>query len=320
MLKKMRLGSPACGLRVGQLAARDGALRVAILLTSHNRANCTLQCLRALESQEFRAGVVVFIFLVDDGSTDGTAEQVQEHFRTVRVIRGNGQLYWCGGMSVAFAEAINGDFDYFVFINDDTMLFSDAIQSLIDTSVLLAGDAIRKPIVVGATLNPSRNEVTYGGWVRTRGWNRLKLRKLPYSIHPQSCDTFNGNCVLIPRHVAQTTGNLDKAFTHGMGDMDYGFRARNLGHALWVAGGAVGICELNQGKGLWTDPTLRLRDRWAQLLGPKGLPVQEWRVFTRRHAGPLWLIAWLQPYIQFWIKGLFFKVRFALSTGVIPKL
>jgi hypothetical protein len=38
---------------------------------------------------------------------------------------------------------------------------------------------------------------------------------------------------------------------------------------------------------------------------PKGLPPQEWSVFARRHAGVLWPIYWLLPYMRLFITSIF---------------
>ncbi len=112
------------------------------------------------------------------------------------------------------------------------------------------------------------------------------------------CDTCNFNCVLVPRDVAVRVGNLDAAFTHRMGDFDYGLRARHAGCSLWVAPGYVGECFANSGKGLWVEDAIGARELWRRLLGPKGLPPREWLVFTSRHFGPLWPAHFVWPYLK----------------------
>jgi GT2 family glycosyltransferase len=113
---------------------------------------------------------------------------------------------------------------------------------------------------------------------------------------PRECETFNGNVVLVPEVVRQAVGNLDGAFTHSMADTDYGLRARSLACEVWVAPGSTGECALNVAKGRRRDPAAPLHERKRIVRGPKGLPLREWLVFTRRHAGPLWPIFWLSPY------------------------
>ena len=43
-----------------------------------------------------------------------------ERHPDVRLLRGNGQLYWNGGMRRAFGEAMAADYDYYLWMNDDT--------------------------------------------------------------------------------------------------------------------------------------------------------------------------------------------------------
>jgi len=50
--------------------------RIAILFTCHNRRVKTLSCLNSIEKQAAQGWGKPDIYLVDDGSTDGTAEAV----------------------------------------------------------------------------------------------------------------------------------------------------------------------------------------------------------------------------------------------------
>ena len=101
------------------------AVQIAALMTCHNRKDTTLACLRELMSQAgVNDTVKLQIYLIDAGSTDGTIEAIQEHFPDIHLIRSDSGLFWCGGMRVAFDEAMKGDHDYFLWLNDDTVLQS----------------------------------------------------------------------------------------------------------------------------------------------------------------------------------------------------
>jgi GT2 family glycosyltransferase len=276
-------------------------MRIAVLLTCFNRRDATLGCLRRLSAQILPSAHPLSIFMVDDGSTDGTSDAVLAQFPDVRIIRGMGGLFWNGGMRVAFAEAIASDFDAFLLLNDDTMLDPDAIERLATEMAPLGPDY--GAIVVGAVADPCSNVVNYGGWVRTSRTVPAKLALLGYSPHRQTCDTFNANCVLVGRRVASELGNLDPGFTHGMGDFDYGLRAGAADIPIVVLPGTVGECPTNTGTGLWVDKSLPLRRRWALLSGPKGLPPREWLRYCIRHGGPVWPALWLKPYLEFWFDG-----------------
>lgn len=272
-------------------------MRISVLLTCHNRRAKTLECVRRLVAQEHVAGEVRAI-LLDDGCTDGTADAVRAEFPQVRLLHGDGQLYWCGGMRMAFAEAIRENPDYYLWLNDDVLLDPGALESLMETHKLLAVRGQEASIVVGATGDPDTGLPTYGGVVRCSWWHPFKYRLVPPGPEPLPCDTMNGNCVLLPRSVVQKVGNLDPAFTHAMGDFDYGLRARGAGVAVYVAPGTLGSCPTNAPEGTWQDGTLPLRERWRRVRTPTGLPPREWRVLTRRHGGWFWPLFWVLPYVR----------------------
>ena len=89
---------------------------VAILLTVHNRKEKTYKCLNSVYKNIGKITEYDFdVYLTDDGSTDGTYTMVKENFSKVKVIKGNGNLFWCRGMYVAWKEACNTkDYDYYI--------------------------------------------------------------------------------------------------------------------------------------------------------------------------------------------------------------
>ena len=272
--------------------------RLAVLLTSFNRKLKTLAALEGLFRQNCIEELRVQVFLVDDGSTDGTTEAVKTQFPQVRVIRGDGSLYWTGGMRVAMGEALQRGFDHYLWLNDDTILDSDALRRLLDIEESLRSRGFGTAIVVGSTRDPETGAFTYGGVVRCSRWRSLKFRAVAPSDHSQPCDTMNGNCVLIPRSVAAKVGNLSAEFTHGISDFDYGLRARRMGCTIWVAPGFYGVCARNSMARTWSDATLGLRERWTKLTSAKGLPPREWMTFAYRHAGLMWPAYAAWPYLR----------------------
>ncbi len=272
-------------------------LRIATLLTCHNRRDKTLSCLKALYTQVLDQPVQLSVYLVDDGSTDNTQELVRQAFPEVHILPGNGSLFWNRGMHLAFEAAMKQGYDYYLWLNDDTNLSSNALQSLLEASNRRIESDYKHSIIVGSICDPQTGEFTYGGQVRANRWHQLRCKNLLPNGSLQECHTMNGNCVLIPQDVAQIVGNLDPNFNHRYGDIDYGFRARKLGCSIWITSNYVGTCSGN------TLPPLHERLKWKNLLqSPTGLPFNEHRRFAKKHTGMLWPLYAILPYLGLYLR------------------
>jgi GT2 family glycosyltransferase len=218
--------------------------RLVALLTCHNRVERTVNCLDSLFSQEQTGGLSIEAVLVDAGSTDGTPDAVAERFPQVTVLRRGDDLFWNGGMRVAFAHAHADDPDHYLWLNDDVELDPDAIARLYAAHGELTDRRPAAAIVVGNTRDPQTGQHTYGGLVRPDRLRRMRYSLVEPTAELQQVETMNGNCVLIPRAVAARTGNLAAAYTHGMGDYDYGHRATRAGfESLDHAGDDRHLCS-----------------------------------------------------------------------------
>ena len=298
----------------GVVFAGEGqpAPRTAVLLTCYNRRAITLAALSRLFAQP---GAEKFtVFLLDDNSSDGTPDAVSADFPQVRLLHGDGHLFWCGGMRRAFAAALAEDFDFYLWLNDDTLLEHSAVAAMIATYQDLRTRVGERVLVAGATRDAQTGRVTYGGLVRM-GLHPFRYRMLEPSGAPQPCLTMNGNCVLIPRAVATRVGNLSEEFQHSIGDIDYGLRAQQAGCQVWLAPESIGTCSHNEVQGRFYDSGQSFRRRWKHAMSAKGLPPREHYIFCRRHGGWLWPIYWVLPYLRIVLSSLFARRATRVEAG-----
>ena len=262
--------------------------RIAVLMTCHNRRDTTLSCLHSLRGQTpFREDD---LYLVDDGSKDGTGEAVRRLMPRAHVIAGDGTLFWNGGTNRAWAAAIEAptEYDWYLWLNDDVVLDSGALDRLLADAVMCAGP--REPLVMaGATMSADRESVTYGAHVRPDPARPLRLTLLEPDRVPQMAITISGNAVLVSRVACERLGRLDPGFAHIYGDLDYGLRAEEAGIPVMLAGEPVGVCEANPDAGTWRDPAapraVRVSRRFAMR---KSLHARDWNRLVARHdPGPL---------------------------------
>ena len=286
---------------------------VAVVLTCYNRREKTAACLRALMNQatQLAGRCTLRLVVTDDGSSDDTREMLASEFPQAVVILGDGNLFWAGGMRAAFGHALGEGHDFYLWINDDVELFPNCLQTLLDTHDAQIKATGKSGLVVGSMCN-MQGQFTYGGMVRKgNGWVRRYVQIQPGEA-PLACDTMNGNCVLISRAAAAVLGNMDAAYRHGIGDMDYGLRATRAGIPVWVMPGYVGRCTHDHLiEGSYLDRTLPLAVRWKKITSPKGLAPSAWLIYCRRHAGWLWPLHWAWPYAKVVWTSIVYRLAFS---------
>ncbi|NBO93936.1 MAG: glycosyltransferase family 2 protein [Planctomycetia bacterium] len=271
-------------------------MNIAVVMTCHNRRNLTIACLRSLKEQTILTGEAenkgysLSLWLLDDASTDGTAEAVKKEWPGANITTGDGKRYWCGGMREAWERAAGADPDYFLLMNDDTTLEHDALEQLLR----LAPTPEDRVIAVAAIADPRCGRVVFGGH------KGHKLTPVQPAGKAEECDTMNANCTLITRAVRRSIGGLHSFYTHSMGDFDYGFAASRRGIRIVQSPKVLGFSEPNPTKGTWRDKELSKTERLELLwLSPtRGLPFLEWCTYCFRNHGWRWLYKCFSPTIR----------------------
>jgi GT2 family glycosyltransferase len=273
---------------------------IAILMACHNRKEKTLCCLRNLFACALPENHKLHIFLVDDGSTDGTAENVRENFPQVKIIQGNGHLFWNRGMHLAWKCASKDcDYDFYLWLNDDTNLYVNSLSELLEVSQSKNNEAI---ICGTACAVNDKKSITYGGYGNSAD---VMIRPLIPNGKEQECECFNGNIVLIPKIVFDKIGFNDSFYTHSSGDIDYGLMAEKNGIKSYVSPSILGECEGHLEKiPIWDNLKYPLKKRWQNLHSPFGLNPRELFYFNKKHFGILFAI---RRYISIYVRVLFLR-------------
>lgn len=228
-------------------------MKIAVLIASHNRRDATLGCMSRLLPQ---LGEDDGVYLVDDGSHDGTAAAVAGlKDKRINVINGDGSLFWAKGMRKAWeaADAERKDWDAYLWLNDDMELNGDAMARLFAVN---NGERI----VVG-DFEDSKGEVVYG--MRQGG-------------------LFTGNCVLVPRNVYEKLGMICGGYSHAWADSDYAMMAKRAGIEV-ASAGIVGMAEAHPNRPSLAG--LSLMQRLRLLHDPKGWNVHDLWLYRRRNWG-----------------------------------
>ena len=275
--------------------------KIAVLLTCFNRKDKTLACLHSFYHANMPQGYEFDIYLVDDGSTDGTSEAVKEKYSDIKIILGKGNLFWAGGMRLAWRTALGkGNYYAFLLLNDDVVLFDDFLDNLVKTEEYSLLKHQKAGIYSGATIDSRSNKTTYGGYrIKT---NHLIVRNelLTPTDLPQKCELTNANILWVSKESVDAICIFDERYTHGIADFDYSLRAVRKGIPVYLAPHFGGICLHDHGKP-WKSSSVPLKERIAYLKSPKGIAYNEYLYYIKKHF-PLFL-----PYsfLTLWLKAFF---------------
>lgn len=235
-------------------------VHIAVLMTVYNRKETTLKCLAYFfDAIKLTPNIAYDVFLTDDASTDGTDKAIYQKFPMVNIIKSSGNLFWNRGMINAWSHACNKkQYDFFIWLNDDTFLYDKSVKILLDSS-----NKVNHMAIIGGALKSSvTNKTTYGGKI-----NEIELSP---NKDLQEFEQLNGNFVLIPKVVFDKIGMLDPIYHHAIGDYDYGFRARKKGIKLLLTPEYVGVCDRHDNIPKCYDSKYSIINRFRYLYSPVG--------------------------------------------------
>lgn len=254
-----------------------------VIIPTFNRRDVLFGCLESLLAQDYQN---VKIVVVDDGSSDGTSDHVREKYKSVQILSGDGSRWWSGSINLGLAYVLPrcGDADFVVTFNDDVVVDSNYVATLVSVASSNPGGALIGSLAVD---HDSTSNVVFCGtridW-KVGAWKGYSSREVDLSAAALSTDSLPGRGTLIPVQVIRNVGFFDdRWFPQYFGDEDYSLRAKRAGSSLYVATKAVVKSYIKlTGTGRY-DQSFR---SFYRSLFSKRSPNQLWRrvFFAFRHA------------------------------------
>lgn len=199
---------------------------VSVIVVTYNSRPYLDACLSSLQQTLPDHSEIV---VLDNASTDGTADYIAEHYPDVKLIANPDNLGFAAGNNLAVSYASG---DYFAFINPDTQveagwlepmlkLFEqDPTIGLITPKILLMQDHER--------VNTCGNNVHLTGLALCRGIN--KSSSDPELAEAIPVNAISGAAFMIRRELFLTLGGFDELMFMYMEDTDLSMRARLAGY------------------------------------------------------------------------------------------
>lgn len=177
------------------------------------------------------------ILVVDNASTDGSADAVRRQFPEVRLVENRENVGFGQGNNLGF-EIAHGR--YFLLLNNDARLLPGAADHLVD----YADGNPEIGICGGQLLNPDgSNQNSFDNFpsLATELLNKSVLRRLfparfPSKLQsisaPRDVEVVIGAMMLIRSEVISSVGGFDPGYFMFLEETDLCFRVKNAGHRV----------------------------------------------------------------------------------------
>jgi len=209
---------------------------LSVIIVNWNTKDLLCQCIDSLSQALQKIDAEVFV--VDNGSTDGSVEVVREKFPNVGLIENSVNV----GFAKASNQAISGSGGhYWLLLNPDTQVKEDSIERMISFM-----NAHPKAGVTGAQLlnadGSRQNSIANFPSLATELFNKSLLRwlfpeKFPGKERnypgPVEVDSVIGACMLVRRVAAEEVGLLDEKFFLFLEETDWCYRMKKAGWKVY---------------------------------------------------------------------------------------
>lgn len=285
---------------------KNNKIKVVIVTPVHNRRDITLQCLKSLARIK-KESLDIHIIVVDDGSTDGTEQAVRENYPDAEIVKGDGNLWYSGGINRGLEAALKHNPKYILTVNDDVIFDENFLIRMVACaekypksvvgSLLLLWDAPHKLFQTSP-----KWDVWAGGF---RHWQNQTVWTVP--VKPWEVEIIVGNCVLYPARAVREVGLMNEVRYPHFGDAEYTPRMRKKGWRLLIEPKARVFCKPNN-----AVPSLRAMPLkklfWTLFIDKRNGNSLRRRMYGQLDAAP----NRLQGYLAF----LMFFARLAIDKNV----
>jgi GT2 family glycosyltransferase len=205
---------------------------VSFIAINYNTLADTLEFLESAKKITYKN---VEIILVDNASKENPEKQVRDLHPDITFIRSEKNLGFAGGNNLGI-KAASGD--YLFFLNNDTILFPDFLEPIVDFMETHPEVGMASPKV----LYPDGETIQYAGAIRVSPYTgRGKRLGLFEKDHGQydTCyptDLGHGAALIVPRKVVNKIGGMPELFFLYYEEHDWCEQMKRAGFSMYYLG------------------------------------------------------------------------------------
>ena len=206
---------------------------IGVVVLSYNKRVQLLEGLASLERAEYPDLVVV---VVDNASSDGSAEAARTRFRHFTVVSNTGNLGAAGGRNAGWRHLRRlADCDIVVFLDDDSEVTTSYFRRIAECfsanpwAGVVAGKALTGP-ASGVIMSAGIRVNLYTGNIGDIGTGEKDAGQ--YDV-PRELDACGGFALAVRSKVFEQLGGIDERFNpYGWEEVDFCLRVRKAGYKI----------------------------------------------------------------------------------------
>lgn len=221
-----------------------------IVLLNYNNWQDTIECVNSLNKSGVGSSNIL---IIENFSTDNSKNKLREEIPDVKVIYSGKNLGFTGGNNVGIKYAFENNFDYAVVLNNDTIVESNAIQTLTNQMDLNHDFTLGTGRIY---YYPEKDKIWYDGG-RVIKWRaaeqhfnfRKKVGETKLNDDLREIDFISGCYMCIRLKELPRLGYMDEKFFIYLDDLEYSSRAtKNQMKMLYVPSSVIYHKARGEGK------------------------------------------------------------------------
>lgn len=246
--------------------------QVHVVVLNWNGKEDTARCLESLARLDPPAEGQIVTWVVDNGSTDGSAQELPQRFPWARFLALETNLRYAGGNNRGMQAALAQGADFVLFLNNDTAASPSLVRELVAEA-----DRSPKAGLFGPLIHDGAGHVWFaGGHVST--WMGWTWHAKSENAGPRDAGYLTGCCLLARREALAPLGGFDEGYYLYAEDTDLCLRARHAGWACRFVPAAHLVHYVSSSSGGAVNPFKAYQRTRAGL-----------RLFARHAHGLQWL-------------------------------
>ena len=232
-------------------------MKISIFILNFNNSKLTIECIDSLLKSV--TNHEIFIYLLDNGSNETEVNLLKNYVSTIiSPTKINFTTYY-SNVNLGFSKGNNylirkseldNEFDYYILLNNDTVVMENSIDNLVNFSINNNADATSGTILEYDT----KDLIWYSGGhinkIRAKGVHHYygkSFRKI--KLKSKKTLFLSGCYVLFSRNCLYSLGLLNESYFFGTEEYDFSIKLRKLGFRMFFCRESIIYHKVSISKG-----------------------------------------------------------------------